>query len=185
MHNVCQPLSRIRGRPPLQGLVDLSGWCNYWDETIFSARRWSMCKARILLTQTRTNNPMVNQPLLKSTIVLLRAIITLRSRMFAIYLIMLGSKTFVNRMLLWNRPTPQPKANPTQEKWGQKKGASWATFSHSEVGFRGLGLILYIKQTARNPTQPNCSPLRLAQCASTICSNTTMYVNISTVCIEY
>ena len=35
---------------------------------------------------------------------------------FAIYQILLGWKLENIRILLWNRPTPQPKANPTQKK---------------------------------------------------------------------
>ena len=56
------------------------------------------------------------------------------------------------RILLWNRRTPQPKANPTQEKkrW---KVAVRPPFPQ-QIIFGGSGLILYRKQT-RNPTEPN------------------------------
>ena len=48
----------------------------------------------------------------------------------------------------------QPKVRPTQEKIGLKV-AYGPRFSPQQVIFRGLGLILYRKQTTRNPTQPN------------------------------
>ena len=49
--------------------------------------------------------------------------------------------------------SPQPEANPTQGKLGQK----WhlGHFFPQQIIFRGLGLILYRKQATRNPTQPN------------------------------
>ena len=55
-------------------------------------------------------------------------------------------------MLLWNRRTPQPKANPDQEKLGLK----WRLghFFPQKVFFRGLGSVLYGEQTTRNLTQP-------------------------------
>ena len=51
------------------------------------------------------------------------------------------------------RRIPQPQANPTQEKLGQK----WLLghFSPQHIIFHGLGLVLYRKQTTRNLTQPN------------------------------
>ena len=40
-------------------------------------------------------------------------------RVFAIYLIMLGWKAYKHSFeILWNRRTPQPRANPTQKKMG-------------------------------------------------------------------
>ena len=59
-----------------------------------------------------------------------------------------------------NSPTQgQPKANPTLEKM-RVKVAFGPLFSHSKFLFRGLGLVLYRKQTTRNPTQPNNQILR-------------------------
>ena len=55
--------------------------------------------------------------------------------------------------LLCNRRTPQPKVNPTQETLASK----WhlGHFFPQQMIFRELGLILYRKQTRRNPTRPN------------------------------
>ena len=55
-------------------------------------------------------------------------------------------------MLWWNRRTPQPKANPTQENLGWK----WhlGRFFPQQIIFRALGLILYRKQGIQE-TQPN------------------------------
>ena len=50
--------------------------------------------------------------------------------------------------------TPQPKASPTQEELGQKRHLGHF-FPQRFFFFRGLGLVLYRKQTTRNLTQPN------------------------------
>ena len=63
----------------------------------------------------------------------------------AVYLTLLGRKTYKYSYEADELPNPRP--NPTQEKLGWK----W----HSKWFFRGLGLILYMKQTTRNPTRPN------------------------------
>ena len=56
------------------------------------------------------------------------------NRMFAIYLIMLGNThIYFEVYILWNRRTPQPKANPTQEK--KVKSSIWVTFSHNKCFF--------------------------------------------------
>ena len=56
-------------------------------------------------------------------------------------------------ILLWNRRTPQPKANPTQEKLGQK----WhlGHFFPQQIIVCGLGLVLYMIKTKRSSTQSN------------------------------
>ena len=54
-------------------------------------------------------------------------------------------------ILLWNRRTPQPKANPTQEI--SVKSGFWAIFSTANI-FSWVWIGLYRKQTARNPTHP-------------------------------
>ena len=67
-------------------------------------------------------------------------------------------------LLLWNRRTPQPMADPTREKIKSKvafwplfssKVAFWPLFLPQQIIFRGLRLILSREQTTRNPTQPN------------------------------
>ena len=59
--------------------------------------------------------------------------------MFAIYQILTGVGQH-----------PQPKANPTQEKTRHL-----GHFFPQQIYFCGLGLILYRKQTTRNPTLGN------------------------------
>ena len=59
-------------------------------------------------------------------------------------------------ILLWNRRTPQRKANPTREKLG----STWLfgpLFLTQQMVLRGLvGFVLYRKQTTRSLTQSNC-----------------------------
>ena len=54
----------------------------------------------------------------------------------------------------------KPTSTPTQRQANPRKNrfkvAFWAALSHSKRCFRGLGLVLYRKQTTRNPTQPKC-----------------------------
>ena len=61
-----------------------------------------------------------------------------------------------HKSIMKRTDSPQPKASPTQEKKRLKSGV-WATFSHtfshSNCFFRGLGLGLCRKQTARSLTQ--------------------------------
>ena len=79
-----------------------------------------------------------------------------------------GSLRFAKIMLGWKTYTyycetdltHQPKANPTQEKTGEK----WHVLGHfspPQVFFRALGLILCRKQTTRNP---KCSANTLVRC---------------------
>ena len=71
------------------------------------------------------------------------------SPVFAIYHFVLGWKTYTKYLVNILKPTnsPQPKANPTQEKNRFKRGM-WATSSHNKKKKkRGLGLVLYRKQT--------------------------------------
>ena len=53
-----------------------------------------------------------------------------------------------------NRQTPQPKANPTQERKNRLKKWCLGHFFPQQIIFRGLGLVLYRKQTTRSLTQP-------------------------------
>ena len=53
------------------------------------------------------------------------------------------------------KPTNSPtKGQPNPRKNGLKVGFGPLLY-HNKLFFRGLGLILYRKQTTRNPTQPN------------------------------
>ena len=65
---------------------------------------------------------------------------------FAIYLILLGWKS---KYYYETDELPNPRLNPTQEKW------HLGNFFPQQIIFRGLGLVLFRKQTKRNPTQPN------------------------------
>ena len=62
---------------------------------------------------------------------------------------------YPDKKLLWNRRTPQPKANPTQEKKNRLKVAFGPLFPTANIFFRDLGLVLYRKQTTRSLAQPN------------------------------
>ena len=48
-----------------------------------------------------------------------------------------------------------PNPRPAQPKKNWAKSGIWATFPSQEIVFRGLGLVLYRKQTTRKPTQPS------------------------------
>ena len=54
------------------------------------------------------------------------------------------------KILLWNRRTPQPKANPTRWKI-RSKVAFGPLFSPQQIIFRGLGLILCRKPDYNKP----------------------------------
>ena len=74
--------------------------------------------------------------------------------------ILRGWKTYTRYQVhIIMKPTnsPTPRANPTWEKIGQKWQLGHFFFPHSKIIFRGLGLILYRKQTARNLTQSKFS----------------------------
>ena len=73
------------------------------------------------------------------------------NRVFAIYQIVLGWKT----CKYYYETDELPNPRPTQHKKNEVKSGIWPTFSHRKIFFRGSGLILYRKQTTRNPTQPN------------------------------
>ena len=66
------------------------------------------------------------------------------------------------------KPTKLPNPRPAQSKKDQVKSGIWATFFPQQVVFRGLGLILYRKQTTRN------NPAKFS--ANTLHSINTMYV---------
>ena len=73
------------------------------------------------------------------------------NRVLAIYQIMLGWKTCKHYYETDELPNPRP----TQPKKEQVKSCIWATFSHSKYFLRGMGQVLYRKQTTRNLTQSN------------------------------
>ena len=56
-------------------------------------------------------------------------------------------------ILSWNRRTPQPKANPTQEK--NRLKVAFGPLFPQQIFFRGLGMVLCRKQTTRNPSLPS------------------------------
>ena len=72
-------------------------------------------------------------------------------RVFAIYQILLGWETCRHYYETVKLPNPRP----TQPKKKLVKSGIWATFFPQQIIFRGLGLILHMKQTIRNLTQPN------------------------------
>ena len=84
--------------------------------------------------------------------IFLPSTINTSNRVFTIYQTMLGWKTY-KYFFYETDDLPQPSANPTQQKWGLK----WhlGHFFPRQIVFRGLGLVLYRKQTTRNLTQPN------------------------------
>ena len=73
-------------------------------------------------------------------------------RVFAIYQILLGWKTY--RYYYETGELPNPRPTQPEKNWVQA-GILGHLFPQ-QIFFRGLGLILYRKQTnTRNPTQPN------------------------------
>ena len=76
-----------------------------------------------------------------------------RHSVCAIYQIIWGWKTYKYYYETDEFPNPRP-TQPTKK---MVESGIWATFSHGKYFVRGLGLVLYRKQTTRNPTQPNYS----------------------------
>ena len=74
------------------------------------------------------------------------------TRVFAIYQILLGWKTCTYYYETDELPNPRP-APP--KIINRLKVAFGPLFPCEQIIFRGLGLILYWKQTTRNPTPPN------------------------------
>ena len=69
---------------------------------------------------------------------------------FSIYLCWVGK--YINIIM---KPTQLPNPRPTQPQKNQVKSGILGHFFPQQIFFRGLGLVLYRKQTTRNPTQPN------------------------------
>ena len=69
---------------------------------------------------------------------------------------MLGCKTYTRYTWYETDELPRSQGQPNPRKIRLKSDV-WATFSHSKIVFRGLGLTLYRKQTTINPTQPTFS----------------------------